>query len=368
MKEAAMKERLKTLAIPCAFALIAPLAAACHFDDDAGEGGCQPDTPGLEGRLIFDFMMTDEDVSQPNGKAFAAGTEAHMSIRPVDEGEPLPAWTIESDDENVITVDDILPEGSFPVVLGMREPGHTEVSVLEDEGGDLIDRVQLSVAEPEGLGVFYNHPFLYEVPLGDTVLIPASDGYCVLSFFPFDTYEGEQRYLYGEYSLDVDAPGTTFDFTLIPIGAVDTQYAQRDTFTVEIRATAEGSESVTFTGPRGHALTREVRTAVASDIDAMTLEINSVLGLGAGEYVSEYGFLVALQHRAGSALCGGFPVTFESDNPDVVLLGGSFPTIPNAVQFELAAVGTAAVTAVLDADPSIRDTMTFVVTEAPEEE
>ena len=128
-----MKDRLKTLAIPCAFVLIAPLAAACHFDDDAGEGGCQPDTPGLEGRLIFDFMMTDEDVSQPNGKAFAAGTEAHMNIRPVNEEEPLPAWTIESDDESVITVDDILPEGSFPVVLGMREPGHTEISVLEDE-------------------------------------------------------------------------------------------------------------------------------------------------------------------------------------------------------------------------------------------
>jgi len=362
-----MKDPLKAIIIVCAFALAAG-ASACHFDDDAGEGGCQPDTPGMEGRLVFDFMMTDENVSQESGKAFAAGTEAHMNVRPMNEEEPIPAWTIESDDESVVTVDDILPEGSFPVVLGMREPGLAEVSVIENEGGDLIDRVQLGVAEPEGLGAFFNHPFLYEVPVGDTVLIPATDGYCVLSFFPFDTYEGLQRYLYGEYILGVEAAGTTFDYTLIPIGAVDTQYAQRDYFTVEIRAAAEGSESVTFTGPRGHALTREVRTAVAADIDAMTLEINSVLGLGAGEYVTEYGFLVALQQSGGSTLCGGFPVTFQSDNPDVVLLGGSFSTIPNAVQFELVAVGTATVTAVLDADPSIGDTMTFVVTEAPEEE
>jgi hypothetical protein len=363
-----MKDRFKTMTVTCALALAALLASGCHFDADGGEGGCQPDTPGMEGRLIFDFMMTDEDVSQQSGKAFAAGTEAHMNVRPVNEEQPVPAWTIESDDVGVITVDDILPEGSFPVVLGMREPGLTEVSVRESEGGDLIDRVLLSVAEPEGLGVFFNHPFLNEVPLGDAVLIPASDGYCVLSFFPFDTYEGQQRYLYGEYDLGVDAPGTTFDYTLVPIGAVDTEYAQRDTFTVEIRAAAEGSDTVTFTGPRGVSLSREVRTVTADDVDAMALEINSVLGLGAGEYVSEYGFLVALQHSGGSALCGGFPVTFESDNPDVVLLGGSFPTIPNAVQFELAAVGTATVTAVLDADPSIHDAMTFVVTEAPEEE
>jgi hypothetical protein len=185
-----MKDRFKTMTVTCALALAALLASGCHFDADGGEGGCQPDTPGMEGRLIFDFMMTDEDVSQQSGKAFAAGTEAHMNVRPVNEEQPVPAWTIESDDVGVITVDDILPEGSFPVVLGMREPGLTEVSVRESEGGDLIDRVLLSVAEPEGLGVFFNHPFLYEVPLGDAVLIPASDGYCVLSFFPFDTYEG----------------------------------------------------------------------------------------------------------------------------------------------------------------------------------
>ena len=138
--------------------------------------------------------------------------------------------------------------------------------LIQNLGADLVKGSLYSLDltdNVDAVGVFFNHPFLYEVPLGDTVLIPASDGYCVLSFFPFDTFEGEQRYLYGEYSLDVEAPGTTFDFTLIPIGAVDTEYAQRDTFTVEIRAAAEGSESVTFTGPRGQALTREIRTAVA---------------------------------------------------------------------------------------------------------
>jgi hypothetical protein len=349
--------------------LAAALLGACHFEEEEPSGGgCTPDTPGTEGKLIFDFMMTDEDLSLASGRAFSAGTSAHMNVKLVDESETLEAWTMESGDENVLTVDDILPSGDYPFVLGLNEPGPAELSVLSRNDGDLIDRVTLQVAEPEGLDAFFNHPFLYEVEVGDQVLIPSSDGGCILSFFPCDTVEGQQRRLYGEYEMTVSAPGAVFEILQYPIGAVESRYDQRSYVTAEIHAASEGTENVTFSGPRGLVIAKELRTVQVAEVDDMSLEINSVLGLGSGQYVTEYGFLVAVQRSAGSALCGGFPVSFVTDHAEVIQLGGSFPTMPNAIEFQLLAPGSATVTATLDADPAVRSAMTFVVTEPPEEE
>ena len=42
--------------------------------------------------------------------------------------------------------------------------------------------------------------------------------------------------------------------------------------------------------------------------------------------------------------------------------------VKNATGFQLSSIGTATVTATLDADPAIRDTFTFTVEEQPEDE
>ncbi|MFH1435513.1 MAG: hypothetical protein ABIJ56_07325 [Pseudomonadota bacterium] len=328
----------------------------------------------MKGKATFDFMQTDENLSASTENAFCAGTTAHLVVHATDPESPLPAWDMESGDDNVITVDEILDEGQYPAALGMGNPGIAELRILDREGGDLIDYVELAVAEPEGFAVLAASSFLMAEPAEETIIISAGTSQCNLYFYPFDTHAGEERFLFGEYDVNVRGDGPALRYDHKPIHVID--YENDDVpimpdnyYEIEVTSDAAAGESVVFEGPKGLEAAAEFRTVEADEIDELDIAVVSLWGVGEGRYVTEFGAIVAVQKVDGKEVCGGFPVFFETDNEEVVqLLPCDIEHVKNATLFSLPAVGTATVTARLEADPTIQDTFTFTVEEQPEDE
>ena len=338
------------------------------------EGGCETETPGVKGKATFDFMQTNENLSAATENAFCAGTSAHLDVYATDPESPLPSWNMESGDSNVMTVDEILDEGQHPIALGMGNPGTAEIRLLDREDNELIDYVELAVAEPEGFAMLAASSFLVAEPAEGTILISAGTSQCNLYFYPFDTHEGEERFLFGEYDVNVRGDGLILQYDHKPIHVID--YENDDVpimpdnyYEIEVTSDAAGSESVVFEGPGGLEAAVDVRTVEVDEIDEMEIVIVSLWGVGEGRYVTEFGAIVAVQKVDGKEVCGGFPVTFETDDEEVVqLVTHDIEHVKNATGFSLPATGTATVTATLDADSTIRDTFTFTVEQQPEDE
>lgn len=118
----------------------------------------------------------------------------------------------ESGDDNVFTVDEILDEGQYPAALGMGNPGIAQLRILDKEDGELIDYVELAVAEPEGLAMLAASSFLMGEPAEGTILLSNGSSRCNLYFYPYDTHAGEERFLFGEYELNVAGDGLTLRY------------------------------------------------------------------------------------------------------------------------------------------------------------
>ncbi|MFH1436909.1 MAG: hypothetical protein ABIJ56_14470 [Pseudomonadota bacterium] len=345
----------------CVFVVLAGIFSACTCGPDVPwAGGCdESGTPGAEGKAVFEFLQTSDDLSEESGNAFCSDTVAHLSVESADS-DALPPWTLESSNESVITVDDLMSEGGYPVLLGMQAEGTAEVRVVSPGDGELIDYVELRVKEPEGLGLMAAHPYLLHAMTDERILLPVGTSYCSLHFYPYD---GSDTFLYGEYEVVVDSTENIFNFTHHAIGEEGAD--QILYYGIDVGAMASGSARLTFTGPSGFYTTAEVATVSDGGIEQIELVLLSLGSTSEPRYEGDRGRLVAVQRVSGERLCGGYAVVFESDDPDVVSLSpiAGEDTVLNVADFRFESVGRAMVVARLEDHPSVAASIRFDVEE-----
>jgi hypothetical protein len=348
------KEKAVIKGLVPSFVLGCQLLAAC--------GGCVPEfdcttgTIGEEGRAVFNFEQTLNDVSEASGNAFSAGTVSHMNVRPYDPDHPLPSYVIESTDDAVLSVDEVLSTGEYPVTLGMNGEGTADLQLVRQGEDDIIDHVTLRVAEPDGLALQVVHPVFMTDWDPDAILVPVGGAGCRVYLFPYELSGGERTMLYGEYELAASGADAVFqleDVTSFNAFAMKYEY--------HVAASGVGTSVVTFAGLRGLAVTRTLTAVELSDVDGLEIVASSTVMTVGRSYV-----ITALQRVTGDDLCGGFEAGFVSDHPDVLELAGSFFGINTTTGYPRAP-GTAVVTATLADNPAMSASITVRVTEHSDE-
>jgi len=332
-------------------ALAAALAAtgACEFGaDDSGGGGCGG-TPGVLGNVTFNFEHAGtEDLSDPSGNAFAAGTLETAGFS-MNDGSVAPASIAESSDPAIFSVD----EGGtadHPLRLAFQRPGIATLRVLQSADRSVLDEVNLRVAEPRALRLSAGHvhspSFDGAGLVGEPeriVLLPGAQ--CRLYSYLTD---GTELILYGTFSTTVT--GATIasfaDEGMVPLSLIGAAVhsAQR------VTAVSEGSETVTVAGPGG--LQRQVRI----DVEAAPVVERLELALWPG-YVTEWKAgettVASVYGRtADGAPVYGAPVTFASGDATVVAVRADTGE-PDSASLDFLRVGSATITVRLVADPSV---------------
>jgi hypothetical protein len=321
-------------------------------------GGCETeDTVGAEGKVRFDFMQSDEDLSASSGSAFAAGTRASLQIKPASRDETLPAWNLESSDEDVLAVDEEQEEEieDFPHTLSMLEEGEARLQVVNSEDGGTIDYVDLKVLEPDGLLVHVSHPVFGSEPAGDLIALTLGGLGCALHFYPVREVNNSDKVLYGEFEVGCEGAAAGLSLFHQPVSA------DNDSYSITVAAGMADRFDLVFKGPGGHEQELTVLAASAAQVDGFDLVFTP--RSGDGKHAGDWGFLTGAQYVSGTALCSGHRVVFSTSDPYIVSLDneGVPPGTLDTVRFQIHTSGVVTLAAVLDENPYVGEVLEFVV-------
>jgi hypothetical protein len=338
------------------FLCTAALPACVVFDYVSG-GGCETeDTVGAEGKVRFDFMQSDEDLSASSGNAFAAGTRASLRIKPASRDETLPPWDLESGDEDILTVEEQEDENEdFPFALSLLEEGEATLEVVGTGDGDTIDRVELKVLEPDGLLVHVSHPVFGSEPADDTIALALGGPGCALDFFPVREVNNSEKVLYGEFEVSCDGEAAGLSLFHEPVSA------DHESYSITVTAGIADSFDLVFTGPGGHEANLTVLAATADQVDGFDLVFTP--RSGDGKHAGDWGFLTGAQYVSGTPLCSGHRVVFSTSDPYIVSLDheGVPSGALDTVRFQIHTSGVVTLAAVLDSNPYAGEVLEFVV-------
>ncbi|MFH2006064.1 MAG: hypothetical protein ABI333_05705 [bacterium] len=350
------KHRARRLAL--AALLIGLVASGCFeldfdFDSDGSKVdsvGCQPGTPGKNGLLSFKFLQNGYgSLAAADGKAFAVGTTTRFGVSRLTD-EALPGLSPGSGDSDVLWVStDDASDEDRPYLVEFLRPGTAAVQMLRDDDGTVYDEVDLRVVEPQGLVVVADHAqsgLLHfdnqlEAP-GRIVLAPWSS--CRLLLHLVDA-EGSE--LYGLYT-EQASPTAFVDYREDASQGFD--FLGMAGLTRRLEAVAEGTETLTLTGPGGVEARLDLEITTAPELERLAVSVGTPLGESMVVGTTATAFAVGVTPEGDPAF--GYRVAWVSDNPDVVgIVPGSGG--PDTAEVELRAPGWATLSARWLGDSSV---------------
>ena len=336
----------------------AGLLSACAVLEGLGAGCETEGTVGAEGKVVFSFMQSNQDLSASSGRAFAAGTSASLAVEPAADSGSLPSFSVQSGDEEILTVeeaDDDEEAEDYPVTLSMKKEGRARVEVVGRRDGDTIDYVDLEVLAPDGLEAHVSHPVLGRKSVNETVALASGGAGCMLDFLLFVKDGLSRTNLFGEFELTCDADDAALSIDHDPIAEGHPFYA------VTVAASEPGSYDLTFVGPGELEAALTVAAVSAAQVDSLDLVFVPLSG--DGTHAGDWGFLTGVQVASSVPLCSGHPVVFQTSDSAIVSLDGSgIPDgIEDTVGFALNVAGVVTLTATLLDNPDLSTAIDLVV-------
>jgi hypothetical protein len=336
----------------------AGLLSACAILEELGAGCETEGTVGAEGKVVFSFMQSDEDLSASSGKAFAAGTSASLAVEPASGSGSLPSFRVQSGDEEILAVEEADDDGEdedYPVTLSMKKEGKARVEVVGRQDGATIDYVDLKVLDPDGLEAHVSHPVLGRKTAGETVAFAAGGAGCLLDFLLYVKEGTSRTSLFGEFELTCDDEESALSLDHDPIAEDHPYYA------VTVAATGPGSYDLAFVGPGELEADLTVSAVSPAQVDAIDLVFTPMCG--DGRHAGDRGFLTGVQYASSVPLCSGHPVVFRTSDPSIASLDGSgIPEgIEDTVGFVLNVAGVVRLTATLLGNPAMESAVDLVV-------
>jgi hypothetical protein len=333
----------------------AGLLSACAILEGLGMGCETEGTVGAEGKVVFSFMQSDDDLSASSGNAFAAGTAASLAVEPAS-GQ-LPSFSVRSVDEEILTVEEADEEEDedYPVTLSMKKEGKARVEVVGRQDGATIDYVDLEVLAPDGLEAHVSHPVLGRKSVDETVALASGGAGCLLDFLLFVKDGTSRTSLFGEFEVTCDTDETDLSLDHDPITEDHPFYS------VTVAASAPGSYDLAFVGPG--ELEADLTVSAVSPAQVDTLDLVFTPMSGDGTHAGDWGFLTGVQYASSVPLCSGHPVVFRTSDPYIVSLDGSgIPDgIEDTVGFALNVAGVVRLTAALLDNPALSSAVDLVV-------
>jgi len=336
----------------------ASLLSACAILEGLGAGCETEGTVGAEGKVVFSFMQSNEDLSASSGRAFAAGTAASLAIEPAGGSGSLPSFSVQSGDEEILTVeeaDDDEEDEDYPVTLSMKKEGRARVEVVGRQDGATIDYVDLEVLAPDGLEAHVSHPVLGRKTADGTVAFASGGAGCLLDFLLFFKEGASRTNLFGEFEVTCDADDSALSLDHDPITESHPFYA------VTVAASEPGSYDLAFVGPG--ELEADLTVSAVSPAQVDTLDLVFVPMSGDGRHAGDWGFLTGVQVASSVPLCSGHPVVFRTSDPAIATLDGSgIPDgIEDTVGFALNVAGVVTLTATLLDNAALSSAIDLVV-------
>lgn len=324
---------------------------------DVDTRGCQMGTRGELDRVLFKFRQNGVDnLSASEGRAFAAGTTTRFSLAPLGDDE-LPAVSVASTDAEVFTVF-TADNPEEPHGLSFLQAGQASLRVLRDDDGSLYDEVALRVAEPAGIILVADH--LDSEPLNleqqfespDRVVLAPWSG-CRLYLHLVDQ---SGHALFGLYTEQV-APTSLVDYREGDAIAYDV-FFDLTGMARELEALAEGTGTLSITGPRDATGLVELEVTATPDLERLVLSVGSPVG----EYLEpgSRAKAVAVGITPQGHPAFGYDMAWESDNPAVAVVVPGTGS-PDTAFLDVYAPGRATIVARWWEDQSVQGSVEITV-------
>jgi len=326
------------------------------------DGGCSWGTLGEEEKVIFDFKEVESytNMSEDSGNAFSSGTTVHLGLflyeNPNEGGNypPLSSeYYLETSNENVISIDDILENETYKYVLGMNNEGSAELIVKKKSDNKVFDSQKFRVADPDGIYWYMLTPNLESN--GEKIFLASGGNSCIIEFYPYELKNNEKNKLYGSYHTTIDencnANFTISDDSLSPpIQTISIEPSQIETCNLTINGPKNIRESISI---------ESISINSVSDIEIQLLESETPDEYRAGQQTG----VSAYQKINSDYICGGFEIIFSTPTPDIIEIVnqgyGLFGTYRAIIQFK--APGNGIITASLKDNPSLQNSINITV-------
>jgi len=380
------------IASPAALALVAIglFAVRCDAGDSQSAGGpyhkesACTGTTGELGTVEVEFVFEEnpwENLSIESTRAFATGTTIGFRTEPMTGADPLPNHEATSSNPAVLTAG-TMQDQRFPHRLSFLTAGTASVELKTVPQGDLLDRVTLRVRDPETIGLWagpldaeplYIDGFAAE----PTRILVSPDGGARLALLLKDSA--------GDALIGNWEPTITIGPALlaVPEGRLSVgQEAWVSIHTVALlglgSASVPATEHISLAGPGGLERTVEVQLDATPLLSRMSLvpgfyydiepgSVDSLQDPSARAVVTAgtSGALSAIGWTSAGEPALGYAVRYVSSNPMVAALT-SQASGDDSIHVDFARPGEAVLTAILQADPSVRKQLrVLVVADSP---